>query len=82
MEKRKPTERKVAPRKVIRQDLNIDEGDITIEDVEVIIKRLKKNKAPGPDKSTTELYKYLFTHNLKYIAILLNLLWQLEAVPE
>ena len=70
------------PRKVIREDLNIDEGDITINEIEVIIKRFKTNKAPGPDKSTTELYKLLYIPNLKYIAKLLNLLWNLEAVPE
>ena len=76
------TEVKTNPCKIISDNLNIDEGRITTNEIEVIIKRLKTNKAPGPDKSTTELYKFLYISNYKYIEKLLNLLWDLEAVPE
>ena len=56
MENENMTEVKTNPCKVISDNLNIVEGRITINEIEVIIKRLKKNKVPGPDKSTTERY--------------------------
>ena len=76
------TEVKTNPCKIISEHLNIDEGRITTNEIEVIIKRRKKHKAPGPDKITTELYKFIYISNYKYIEKLLNLLWDLEAVPE
>ena len=67
---------------MINEDLNIDTGQITVEEISMIIKRLNNNKAPGPDRTTTELYRYLNNDNLKIIARLLNNYWNLNAVPE
>ena len=34
-----------------------DTGEITIEELYMAIKQFKRNKAPGPDGTTAELYK-------------------------
>ena len=41
------------------QELNIETGDISIQEVEKAQTKLKNNKAPGPDGSIAELYAWL-----------------------
>ena len=41
----------------ITEGLGIYEGEINIEEGEWIIKKLKRHKAPGPDKIPTETFK-------------------------
>ena len=43
-----------------------------LSELRVVIGSLKKNKAPGPDKSVTELYKWLTGVNLEYLLSLVN----------
>ena len=40
---------------------NINTNQITAEEVNQTIKQLKRNKAPGPDGTTAELHKWLYT---------------------
>ena len=47
-----------------------------------IVKRLTNHKAPGPDNSTTELYKILTIDNIPSITSLLNKFWAQEEFPE
>ena len=44
-------------------DINTDQ--ITVEELDQAIKQLKRNKAPGPDGTTAELYKWLDTQQNK-----------------
>ena len=74
------TNAKVYPSKIISEDLNIDTGKITVEEIISILKRQKK--APGPHRTTTELCKYFNNDNIEIIARLLNRFWKLDAVPE
>ena len=40
---------------MIKEDLNSDTGQITVEEIIIVIKRLKNNKDPGPETTTAEL---------------------------
>lgn len=42
-------------------------GEITTPELKNIIRKLKRNKAPGPDEIPTELFKELNEENLEYI---------------
>ena len=52
------TPQKVNPPQIVLEDLGIDTGLITDNELDNIIKRLQNNKAPGPDRCTTELFKF------------------------
>ena len=82
MEIRPTTHAKINPSKIISEDRNIDTGQITVEEFIIIFKRLKMNKAPGRDRTTAELYKYLSSDNIEIIARLFNSFWNLKAVQE
>ena len=47
-----------------------------------VIKTLKKDKAPGPDKAITELFKWLDVENREPLLFILNLCWSEEYVPD
>ena len=76
------TNAKVNPSKIINEDIQIDTGQITVEEIIIIPKRLKGNKAPGPDRTTIEFYKCLNNDNIDIIARLLSSFWNLDAAPE
>ena len=44
---------------VINEEVDIDTERIQMKELDTTIKHLKNNKAPGPDKCTTELFKLL-----------------------
>ena len=44
---------------VINEEVDIDTDRIQMKELDTTIKHLKSNKAPGPDKCTTELFKLL-----------------------
>ena len=46
------------------------------------IKKQKNNKAPGPDKCTTELFKLMDDKNIGFVFSLLNFCWRNETAPE
>ena len=54
-------------------DINIDQ--ITAEELDQAIKQLTHNKAPGPDGTRAELYKWLDTHNRKSFLDTINECW-------
>ena len=55
---------------------------IESEEVRKKIKMLKGNKAPGPDNSITELFKWLNGDNIDVLTELFNECWVNETVPE
>ena len=61
-------------------DINTDR--ITIEELDLAIKQLKRNKAPGPDGTTSELYKLLDTHNRNLLLDTINRCWDNETLHD
>ena len=53
-----------------------------LSELRIVIEALKRNKAPGPDKVVTELYKWLTGANVEYLLSLVNEIWQTETVPD
>jgi hypothetical protein len=56
--------------------------DITLEEIKVVIKKLKKHKATGDDSITGEMLKAGDPNTLKYLLILYNQVWQNELPPK
>ena len=54
---------------------DIDTDAITIEELVMAIKQLKRNKAPGPDGTTAELYKWLDPNNRATLLDTINECW-------
>ena len=54
-------------------DINTDE--FIAEELDHVIKQLKRNKAPGPDGTTGELYKWLDSHNRQLLLDTVNECW-------
>ena len=48
----------------------------------MVMKKLNKDKAPGPDKAIMELCKWLDTENRESLLFILNLCWIEEYVPD
>ena len=59
-------------------DINTDE--IAVEDLEHAIKQLKRNKAPGPDGTTGEFYKWLDSHNRQFLLDTIHEYWNNETL--
>jgi hypothetical protein len=58
------------------------DGKITIEEVEVAIKSLKKNKASGIDGIVNEIIIYGGVEFMNYLCILFNNVFESEELPE
>ena len=43
--------------KIIKEDLNLNEEEITMDELKSTIKKLKNGKAPGPDEVPMEIFK-------------------------
>ena len=67
---------------IVTEDLSLNEGPITKDELISIIKRLKRRKTPGPDETSIELFKELDSDNLQQILELLNQWWAERTVPE
>ena len=53
-----------------------------LSELEDIVKRLKKNKASGPDEVPMEFFKWLDESNLGRVLELLNFWWENNIFPE
>ena len=59
---------------------DIDTDEITIGVLDMAIKQLKRNKAPGPDGTTAELYKWLDPDNRATLLDTINDCWNNETL--
>jgi hypothetical protein len=62
-------------------DTNEEESSPTIEEVEMAIQKLKKNKTPGTDKIPAELFKYGGNELVKYLHTIIKEIWLKEKMP-
>ena len=60
----------------------INTGEITLTELSEAIKRLKNNKAPGPDDVPAELIKWLDDESRQIILEHLNRCWRNERLPK
>ena len=67
---------------VINEEVDIDTDRIQMKELDTTIKHLKSNKAPGPDKCTTELFKLLSRDTKRILLQILNRIWDEEEAPE
>ena len=70
------------PEMVINEEVDIDTERIQMKELDTTIKHLKCNKAPGPDKCTTELFKLLSRDTKRILLQILNRIWDEEKAPE
>ena len=69
-------------RRIINEDLNIDTGQFTDQEVKTAIKNLQNSKGPGPDGCINELFKYLDDDKVQTFKKCLNALWTAKYVPD
>ncbi|PSN43351.1 hypothetical protein C0J52_15555 [Blattella germanica] len=62
--------------------LEIDVSIPTIEEVELAIKKLKNNKAPGIDLIQSELVKHAGKEFVKHFHKLITSIWETETIPD
>ena len=60
----------------------VETGDIDIRELEEAMRKLKNNKAPGPDEVPPELIKWLDSDPRKVILELLNDCWNKESLTK
>ncbi|GJQ73331.1 hypothetical protein Trydic_g13700 [Trypoxylus dichotomus] len=53
-----------------------EEGKITEEHLEEVLKRLKNGKAPGDDKLTTQMFKNMGYHAMQLLLDIYNNVWE------
>ena len=68
-------------RKERNKHLKYNTDKVTFEEMKEIQKRLKRNKAPGPDDITTDFIKDLEEDNLEELRTLINDWWEAGKVP-
>ena len=68
--------------KIINTDLNIPTVEFSCTEVQEAIRKLKTNKAPGPDGVVNELFQYLDFQNIEQLTRCLNVLWNKKHVPD
>jgi hypothetical protein len=54
--------------KVKQQDMNVCDGQLSVEECTEAIFKIKLNKSPGIDRLTVELYK-TFWESIKYVIV-------------
>ena len=69
-------------RKIILSTLNITTAAFSTQEVEEALRKLKTNKAPGPDGAITELFKFLDLENVASLTKCFNTLWNAKYVPD
>ena len=57
-------------------------ADISLKEIKLTLKKMKRRKAPGPDEIPMEIVKEMDDHCLALIAELLNSWWKAEDIPE
>ena len=67
-------------RKIIEQELNIETGDVRLIKVEKAQRKLKHNKAPGPDGIVAELYAWLKDCGQRCLHHALNENWKKKSL--
>lgn len=70
--------------KDVKQESEEEETDeqITKEELEWVLKELKNGKAPGEDKITTEMLKYMGSQGRDVFLHILKQAWQEESLPK
>ena len=63
-------------------ELDVDQGEILLEELQKAVTKLKNNKAAGEDGTNAELIKHSSDNNLMMLLKLLNLVWKEEKNPE
>jgi len=66
----------------ILQNVQAKTGDLEYFEVVKAVKKLKTNKAPGPDGTASELFKFLDQDNVISWTECLNRLWRIKKVPD
>ena len=67
---------------MVLQNIQAETGLFQSFEVTEAIHKLKTNKAPGPDGSIVELFKYLDASNVESLTKCLNELWRAKLVPD
>ena len=80
--KRNPSHVDPHRRKIIDKDLNIPTSEFSYTEVQEAIRKLRTNKAPGPDGVINELFQYLDLENIQQLTRCLNILWNKKHVPD
>ena len=62
-------------------DTNEEESSPTIEEVEMAVYKLKKNKAPEMDNKPAELLKYGGNEIVKHLNTIIKEIWVMEKMP-
>uniref|UniRef100_A0A672N5B5 Reverse transcriptase domain-containing protein n=1 Tax=Sinocyclocheilus grahami TaxID=75366 RepID=A0A672N5B5_SINGR len=65
-----------------QEELDVVQGNITAEEVQIAIKLLKSNKAAGLDQIQAEFLKYGGPIVVAKLTDLFNACWRMQAVPE
>ena len=60
---------------------NINESEFSIEELDIIIRKLKNKKSPGPDGKPTEFFKFLDGDARLLVLDILNDCWRTEIMP-
>ena len=75
METSGPCPPKFAPRKIMTDDLHLDDSDFTLDKLRTVLRSLKKNKATFPDDTSADLLKLFDDSNLQSVLLLPNDCW-------
>jgi len=77
-----PCPPKFAPRKIMTDDLHLDDSDFTLDELRTVLRSLKKNKATGPDDTSADLPKLFDDSNLQSVLLLPNDCWNRSSLPD
>ncbi|VDI67555.1 Hypothetical predicted protein [Mytilus galloprovincialis] len=82
-----PTSRKKEIRTEVREGKKtpaheIMQTDITMSEMKQSIRKLKKKKSPGPDKTTNDMLQHLGNSSLNTLLDIFNLSWRQGKVPQ
>ncbi len=69
------------PKPIHNIDLNLSTEGFTVDELNVVIKQMKKGKAPGPDGLRPDLIKILAEENKGYILAVTNHYWKTQTFP-
>ena len=58
----------------------VETNEITAKELNEAIRKLKNNKAPGPDEIPAELFKWLDEQSRKIILEIINECWRTETL--